>query len=351
MLYMHSVTFVLGNSSQEWSSAQKEHLFNGDYSRWSNFNATATATRKCSIEERLHHTREMCRAWLKTRAKKPSKMTYRNIVVDQKHEILLCVPYKSGASTHLNLLAQNSDAVLNHEIPKEELDGILQSLSRVESRKRVGLQNFVKFSIPERKRMLREYYKVMVVRHPLVRLLSMYSNKVAQYNPLTNMWDCSKNYYGKYLQGWISKHHPHKTGNCSLDMFVDYFVNHKRMMYSDMHTAPMHAWCNPCDIPYDYIVRLETGDSDQEYLLKNKLNPNFGKILHENPQLSKTIKQSSGFLNSWQQFQEVSKQQIEGLLENYGPDLALFGYEFQRHESGSIKTRCNVQTGNSDTCC
>ena len=311
------------------SASTHEHSEQGggrNYSRWSSFHDSPGANRKCTIEERLTYTQNMCRTWYERNP--VSEAPYRNIFVDHKHKLLLCVPYKSGASTHLNLLAQNSDAVLNNEIPKEELDQILQSLSKKTSQKRVGIDNLNKIKSIERSKILEEYYKVMVVRHPFVRILSMYSNKVAQYNQDTHLWDCSDNHYGTGLTNWMQKKHPNRVGNCSLDMFVSYLLNNSKMFRLDMHTHLMHSWCNPCDISYDFIVRLETGDSDQEYLLKNKINPNFNRILHENQVLSRNVTSTDMFTRNLSQFRGVSDAQLEGLTQFYGEDLAMFGYEY-----------------------
>ena len=83
--------------------------------------------RHCSVQERVNNTQQQCAATVTSRSQrqqprkagKPRASTSlsavtKNIFVDEKHHVLLCVPYKSGASTHLNLLAQNSDAVLKH---------------------------------------------------------------------------------------------------------------------------------------------------------------------------------------------------------------------------------------------
>ena len=311
--------------------------------------------RKCSIAERVTYVQDSCRRAAgasDTRAKRQAQVAaHRNIVVDKKHKILLCVPYKSGASTHLNLLAQNSDAVLKNTIPAEQLHKILNSLSSPQSRKRVGLQDFTAFSTKDRQRLMNEYFKVTVVRHPFVRLLSMYLNKVGRFNNSTMMWDCSDNYYGTDLQEWIRIKHPHRSSNCSLDLFIDYLLNHKSKMSRDMHTAPMHSWCGPCDVTYDYIVRLETGDTDQQYLLQNKINPNFNRTLHENPALHKNVNGES-FESRWPQFRDVSDDQLRGLREMYAPDLDLFGYEYERngHET-SLKTKCHINTSGASPCC
>ena len=308
---------------------------------------------KCSSEQRVEYTREMCQN-LKIDDKTRRRMqasAHRHIVVDEKHKILLCVPYKSGASTHLNLLAQNSDAVLLKQIPDAQLHKVLNSLSDAKSRRRVGLKDFTAFSSKEGQKLLDDFFKVTVVRHPFVRLLSMYLNKVGRFNNQTGLWDCSDNYYGTDLAKWIESKHPQRGANCSLDLFVDFMLNHRTNMLRDMHTAPMHEWCGPCDIKYDYIVRLETGDSDQRYLLQ-RINPDFKRTLHENTQLHRSADFSDRFEDRWPQFRDVSDAQLDGLRDIYGLDLELFGYEYERsgYET-SLKTSCRVGGHSKSWCC
>ena len=118
-----------------------------------------------------------------------------------------------------------------------------------------------------------------------------------------------------------------------------------------MHTQPMHLWCNPCDIHYNFIVRLETGDTDQEYLLKNKINPNFNRILHENQVLSRNVASTDMFTRNLSQFRGVSDAQLEGLTQFYGEDLAMFGYEYERQSRELLKTRCKISSKTGDYCC
>ena len=317
------------------------------------YSSSQVNTRKCTISERLNYTEKMCQAWSKTY--KPSKASHRNIFVDHKHKLLLCVPYKTAFSTHMHLLAVNSDAVLYNKFPKDSLERMLKSLSMKATHKKFGIYNLNSnsmFPVKSRKRLLKEYYKVMVVRHPFVRLVSMYFNKVARYNTDTHLWNCSAKSYGTRMSSWLRKNHPSRIGNCSFNMFVSYFLNNTEIFRKDMHTHPQHSWCNHCDIHYDFIERLETGYSDQEYLLKNIINPNFTGTVHKNKDFSRNLIHGDVFERVLPQFQDISDAQLKELAQFYGADLALFGYEFERAEpKGQVRTRCKIDIRGGHYCC
>ena len=274
---------------------------------------------------------------------------YKHIVVDEKHKIMLCVPYKSGATTHLQLLAQNSDAALMHKMPEAEMQRILRSLYLKKNRERFGIKDFSSFSPQRQQQLLEEFYKVTVVRHPLVRLLSLYRNRVANFNTNTRLWDCNLKAAGRGLSSWLRVKHPRAARNCTFGAFVEFLTQHRENFVRDQHLVPMHNWCRPCDIKYDFMVRLESGDSDQRYLIQNYINPNFNGTLHGNAALHSKTDSSDKFEDFWPQFSDITDQQLAFLSNVYEYDLKLFGFEYERR-SGGLGTTCRVSTG-SGSCC
>ena len=314
--------------------------------------------RHCSVSERHDYTQRQCETQqkqqqaAKTTSKAARLKATKNMFVDEKHQVLLCVPYKSGASTHLNLLAQNSDAVLNHKIPAQQLQLILDKLVVRANRQKVGIRDMNSYPAQKRQNLLNNYYKVAVVRHPLVRILSMYTNKVAHYDSETSLWVCSDNYYGEYLKQYIVANQLQSTVNCSFALFVDYLVNHQLSMLKDMHTSPMTSWCNHCDINYDLIIKLETGNQDQRYLLDTKINPSFNKTLQINPALhhiNAANNTQQEFTRVWTQFQSVNRDHFEKLIAMYRTDLDLFGYSYSWRDDG-LETKCEIDV-EGEFCC
>lgn len=275
----------------------------------------------------------------------------KNIVVDEKHELLLCVPYKCGASTHLTLLARNSDAYLNNEIPEAERNKMLRSLYSETNRRRFGLKMLSEFPAEKRQEVLRDYFKVSVVRHPFARFSSMFYNRVAIFNAQTQKYECPKNNnIGKELTKLMNTK-PYAR-NCSLAVFIDLFLSNSTEWLRNPHLTPMHVWCGTCDINYDYIIRLETGDDDQRYVMKNYVNENFDKTLRINGRPDKSNDARQPFERKLPEYDDVSDDQIKTLIEIYGLDLDIFGYKIERsRQENGLLTKCSIENSKSSPCC
>ena len=310
-----------------------------------------SSIQKCSNEQRIAYTQEMC---LNLEADAQSlgqrQKAYRHIVVDDKHKILLCVPYKSGATTHLQLLALNSDAALN--MSKWKFQRAIRSLYLKGNRAAVGINDFPTYSKQRQQEMLDEYVKVTVTRHPLVRLLSVFHNKVATFNPQTDRWDCKlQALASKRLNKWLSNTQPNATRNCSFGVFVEYLSQARRNFVIDEHLTPMHEWCRPCDIKYDFMVRLESGDTDQRYLIQNYINPSFNGTLHGNAELHSNQVSADKFEDVWPLYSDITDRQLAFLSEVYEYDLKLYGYNYKRTDGGGLSTSCRVSTDTGSSCC
>ena len=109
--------------------------------------------------------------------------------------------------------------------------------------------------------------KIMVVRHPLVRLWSAYNDK------FVNMDPAIINKHGARFVQLIRKPIQKVSDSCLTDVtfseFIQYVVQTiDRDLYKgyDTHWAPYWKLCQPCDVPYDAILKLETFKEDMEYV-------------------------------------------------------------------------------------
>ena len=208
------------------------------------------------------------------------------------------------------------------------------------------------------------YFKFLMVRHPLKRILSAYLNK---FEPYGNLSDVPARFKG-YLP-FIQRQ---KYGNSSVVTFSDFveyitsvynistsffnterqvkpdlegvldktkvyhkdrltivqYLNKDRMLskgaeYLNRHWAQYSTLCHPCHIDYDYIVKFETMREDAAYVL-SKLGPHHQCLEEKYPELFNVTKKSSSMYD--RHLSTLSSKQIDRLKEIYSIDLKLFGY-------------------------
>ncbi|XP_045160633.1 carbohydrate sulfotransferase 14-like [Mercenaria mercenaria] len=125
--------------------------------------------------------------------------------------------------------------------------------------------------------MIQNFKKFIVVRNPLVRLLSAYLNKFQQH-PLDEerrkFYERIPKFYSKYpqLKRSFWKTLDFRSKSLTFEDFLAYWTDSFEMnSYLNEHFVPYFLLCNPCDITYDYIAKLETLYSDVDFIFE-KLN-------------------------------------------------------------------------------
>lgn len=122
------------------------------------------------------------------------------------------------------------------------------------------------------------YYKYIMYRHPLERLVSVYRNKV-QRLPLSGLEDEKPHY--NWLRKRVYKHtHPEeykqwfkekgkREVNIMFQDFITYWLenNHYRTQH-DEHLVPIFDLCEPCRVRYNYYGHFETFEQDAKVLIE-----------------------------------------------------------------------------------
>ena len=159
-----------------------------------------------------------------------------------------------------------------------------------------------------------QYTKFILVRHPLQRM-------VAAYHELRKI-----NY----------------TNTDNITHFVSMLISTKD---NNKHWLDYQRFCHPCQIRYDYVMKLEAIDSD--ILELNSLvgaNPNatFPKV-HAN-----RIIPSGGSYKYDEILRDLEDQHpvlFRQVLDKYSADMEMFGYTWHHGRSG-----CRYRTGSSNCC-
>ena len=319
----------------------------------------------CRTNQRLPHVERTCRRmhgghvfYEKDIRNTAFKVYSRHLFVSDEHKLLICVPFKCGSSTIFNLLAHHSKQVRDNKVPKSDI----KLLYVKENREKFGIRNLADFNGTDILKRLQSYSKILVVRHPLVRVLSFFMDKLQRNNTCVPFYH---NDIGRKVILWARDRLTSKEQICANTLtfaeFMDYFAHHLSTLGMERHLVPIHDWCSPCHLQYDWMMKLETGDVDQSYLLKHFINRNseiarkMATMFHTNSHLhtSQRLFQNHNFERIFEAFKTVNSSVNEVIKQFYRKDLELFGYEAGLSKDGLI-ARCGStgkETSNEQSCC
>ncbi|ELU03967.1 hypothetical protein CAPTEDRAFT_45571, partial [Capitella teleta] len=214
----------------------------------------------CSQEQRFQLLKSHCEKnpQLKDSYDEDNEQTYSRLLVDDKHKLLYCALPKAASTTFYNMFYYSYTGKL------------LKQVHCKSCWEEQGLVFLNQFSKPERDQRLRDYYKIMVVRHPLDRLVSGWNGKYTRpYSHAT--WRL----HGPRMIEMFRKLQENTTlqqeieKGATFDEFVRY-VNYLETTDGEdhnQHWRPHHRLCHPCSIHYDLIVKVETMQEDSKVVL------------------------------------------------------------------------------------
>ena len=218
----------------------------------------------------------------------------------------------------------------------------------------IGLKSLKLYSKKERQHRLKTYFKFLVARNPLERLLSAYYSKFggphgiqqgfsvhAPYirnhskgelsfanfiEYLTEIYDVASVYFSSKsqkddLHTWKIDE---KTKSNILGKLTKNHVLPRGSRYFEQHWAQYSTLCHPCHVDYDYIVKFETMREDAAYVL-SKLGPHDQCLEDKYTELYAVSERSSSRTNQF--YSNLSSLQILKVEEMYRIDFNLFGYD------------------------
>ena len=310
----------------------------------------------CSPISRVRLLRSTCEAKY---GKIPSNAVARigrrptNIEVDERHKIVACLPPKSGSTTWKTILANNS-------FPEPfELKDVMQIHDLVFEDKIPGCINFHHLT-PEKKGEVlnsKEYFRFMVARHPFERIYSAYKDKL-----VVGSTPKKKVNYGRQILKMFRKNitkEQWKTGDgVTFREFVR-FLNIRRP--KDSHFVPIEDNCFPCLINYDYIMKTETMEGENEYIIDRFLGPTkrgIGTVKHvvTNKPGTKDLSMFSLKGRLLEAYKTLTAKDIKFLAKWFKADFLHFGYDWRMENSGEkpvVYSSCTKggQGEGIDVCC
>ena len=216
---------------------------------------------------------------------------------------------------------------------------------------KLGLRYLHTYSQVEIEERLKSYFKFMLVRDPLERVLSAYRDKLEtkpnDFKPLY------KNRILRYKYKNMTMREIKKTNHVEFPDFVDYVIRswntvkfidpsdreefgeliehptkEQRLFHPYESEAVLNRhWntyshsCLPCEIKYDFIGKLDTFNNDIVAIMEEFGNP---VCSDKFPKLFKTSTSSSVQENY---FKQLTQKQIHNLAQIYANDFELYGYQ------------------------
>ncbi|XP_077978256.1 carbohydrate sulfotransferase 11-like [Glandiceps talaboti] len=216
--------------------------------------------------------------------------------VDHKHKFMFCMIAKVGSSNwqraFLNLSGRSlkpNRSIHHHRVPS------LRDMSQAD-------QEYA----------LREYAKVIFVRHPFERLLSVFLDKFIQKPEFS-----FQKRYGEQIRNSPSNTKSNGSRKITFDKFVNFLLHYR---VDNIHWLPYTELCLPCQIKYDYIGTFDTLQSDVEYI--------FGKLNISLNYPSSAGHATNSSKRTFEFYRQLTPGQILKLYDMYSDDFKIFQYNF-----------------------
>ena len=176
------------------------------------------------------------------------EMLYSHLLYDDHYRIIYCFVPKTGCTN-----MKQAFAIMNGLIRKEELQNINPDHPLL-----FRIHRLIDLSDEQRRYRLKNYYKFVIVRNPMERLVSAYKNKLDSDNTVNFFkalqMDIIRNYRKK--RKYVKSGSRLKTvWHPTFMEFIDYMVE---TPYEDMddHFLQVTEICQPCSIRYDFYANF-----------------------------------------------------------------------------------------------
>ncbi|KAG5678472.1 hypothetical protein PVAND_008142 [Polypedilum vanderplanki] len=230
-------------------------------------------------------------------------------LINKKQHLVWCNVFKAASTSwmyNFNLMAGYSPKFLK----KSQM--VPLSLAR---------KKYPRPTLKELNEALNTSTSFIIVRHPFERLLSAYRDKLQYALPHTFHQKLGNMIVRKFRKASKAK----KVGTRwpTFSEFVEFLLfEAAHGSELDMHWIPMSAFCTCCQVRFDLILKFETLDEDQRYLIEKAGLAGIIRPEHKNS--GKGQKNTKELLMSY--YAQLTKSQVKGLYQLYKYDFELFDY-------------------------
>jgi hypothetical protein len=256
---------------------------------------------------------------------------FKRILVDDNHKVLYCSIPKVACSSFKTFILTAATGINDTHFDVHDSNLL----------RRVGVKYLTDYDTKERETKLSTYFKFIVVRHPFDRLVSAYKEKFST-PTLMLKW------YQKFIKMTFKENSTFdKDGRIKLtfDQFLYLIVKYYETSFNDRHWLSYYEHCHPCNIKYDYIIKLETIEHDLKMFYKNYFKSN---------ERQDVIRRHNGRSNITDKLGEVTRlfsaidpTIVKELLKIYEKDFMLFSYTWDSEGVGG----CSLFDEKEVKCC
>ncbi|KAJ7379397.1 Carbohydrate (chondroitin 4) sulfotransferase 13 [Desmophyllum pertusum] len=228
--------------------------------------------------------------------KKPTREDLQYIAVDDENKIMYCALHKVASKTWIKIL--------------EDLRGVKEYV------RRWGLfRRFGDYTEEEKVLRLQTYFKFLIVREPLHRLLSTFKERWIQGGRDQNSSRIGRQLIVLSLRP--EELNQNEENHISFSEFIQYFSTN---VTREPHCLQYEKICHPCVLKYDFIGHFETMGEDGPVILK------MAGI--DDRVTFPPIHKATGSSEVLKYYSQVPPRYITRLGELYRNDFEMFGYEY-----------------------
>ena len=199
-----------------------------------------------------------------------------------------------------------------------------------------GYRMYDDLSPTEQRKVMNEYFKMVVLRHPFDRLRSTYMDKLMLVDPDGNRTrnqykDAIKEYLIEKGQVTEESFDLHKD-ILTFEQFLE-LVAQQKDNFKNIHWDSYWDLCSPCEFDYDLIIKLETVNDDVGQLYDYLRSINGSARLPEEPprkHIRIVDKNANRLAVVSEMLQDMNDQLMENITMLYRKDLIWAGYGWNR---------------------
>ena len=196
---------------------------------------------------------------------------------------------------------------------------------------------FVSISVSNFTEILSTYSKFLVMRHPLSRLLSAYTDKIG--SPNEHSFERIRRYIFKTMRPNASAEEI-ANGIPTFKEFVSMILTKDWKDSGDTHWGPFDKICQPCSIHYDHILKLESMENDMMPVLdllasKNKPSEYLASLVAHRSNVSPKANSSGNPERPRrkgryviEEMKTLTLDQRREVVKRFEADMKLYGYGF-----------------------
>ena len=271
------------------------------------------------------------------------------MIVDHQHKVAYCYIAKNSCSTWKAILANiTSGGKVKTSMSHDELNDFHKDISKYG---KYGL------TYEQYNDTLSTYTKLLIVRHPMDRLVSAYLDKVyrdkafklfvmriAERYRLKKLMDYQIHTYGQFVT------------KPSFKEFLRMIVKQDSRLATNEHWDQYFFRCNPCHIDYDYVLKVETMEHDMQMFLSQVYNIRSGvgeTRINSNKQGDSKWQQKLSTHQHLNPYQRLKKAFARKVNDQFQYENDFFGYSFN---SDTKRGECSYSlpsalNGDLHTCC